>query len=73
MLTQMIRTTVYLPTDLVQLAKLAALEEGSSLTGLIKESLEVKLDTKKKVTKKIEWLGKKIGAGKVTRDMAYEI
>lgn len=70
---QMVRTTVYLPTDLVQLAKLTALEEGNSLTGLIKEGLEVKLGTKKKTVKKIEWVGKKIDAGKVTREMAYEI
>ena len=72
MLNQMVRTTVYLPTDLVQLAKLTALKEGSSLTGLIKESLEGKLVAQKKPVKKIDWVSKKIGAGKITRDMAYE-
>jgi len=73
MLTQMVRTTIYLPMDLVQMAKLTALKERNSLTGLIKESLEVKLGTNKKTVKKIKWVGKRIGAGKVTRDMAYEI
>lgn len=43
----MLRTTVYLPEELVNLAKLRAVEERLSVTQLVKEGLEERLGMKK--------------------------
>ena len=57
----MVRTTVYLPADLVALAKMSALDTGNTLTGLLRESLEEKLVVKAKRKKKIVWKTYKLG------------
>jgi hypothetical protein len=57
----MVRTTVYLPADLVALAKVSALNMGSTLTGLVreglKEKLKVRVNPKKKIVLKTYKLG----------------
>lgn len=59
--TQMVRTTVYLPADLVALAKMSALNTGSTLTGLMREGLEEKLKIKANPKKKIIMKTYKLG------------
>lgn len=59
--TQMVRTTVYLPADLVALAKMSALNTGSTLTGLMKEGLEEKLKVKTSLRKKVIMKTYKLG------------
>ena len=49
----MVRTTVYLPADLVALAKISALHMGNTLTGLVRAGLEEKLKIKSSQKKKI--------------------
>lgn len=70
--TQMVRTTVYLPADLVALAKISALNTGSSLTGLVKDSLEAKLVPKRKRQKKFKLGSYALGNYKFRRADAYE-
>lgn len=53
----LMRTTIVFPEDLLKLAKLKALDEGKSLSALIREATEEKLIGKKPKTKKLE-LGK---------------
>lgn len=72
MQTPMVRTTIYLPIELIQLAKSVALKKGSTLTGLVKESLEDKLQIKKKPLKKFIWKTHKLNIGKFKRSLAYE-
>lgn len=72
MQTQMVRTTVYLPADLVALAKMNALQVGNTLTGLVKESLEGKLIPKIKDKKKWKLGSYALGNYKFRRAHAYE-
>ncbi len=68
----MVRTTVYLPTDLVALAKVSALNTGNTLTGLVRESLEDKLEVR--IKKKNNWKLRTYALGnyKFRRADAYE-
>jgi post-segregation antitoxin (ccd killing protein) len=58
---QMVRTTVYLPADLVALAKTSALNMGNTLTGLMREGLENKLKVNAKRKKKFVLKSYKLG------------
>ena len=58
---QMVRTTVYLPADLVALAKASALNMGNTLTGLVREGLEEKLKIKANPKRKIVLKTYKLG------------
>lgn len=69
----MVRTTVYLPADLVALAKASALNTGNTLTGLVRAGLEEKLKIKTNPKKKFIWKTYKLGIGKFDRSMAYDI
>jgi hypothetical protein len=69
---QMVRTTVYLPADLVALAKISALNTGSSLTGLVKASLEEKLMPRAKPKKRWSLGSYALGNYKFKRGDAYE-
>lgn len=72
----MLRTTVYLPDELVNLAKLRAIEEKVPMTLLVKEGLEVRLGVKKikTIPKKFVWKTYNMGLGskKWKREWAYE-
>jgi hypothetical protein len=72
----MLRTTVYLPDELVNLAKLKAIEEKVPMTQLVKEGLEVRLGIKKVKTKssKFVWKTYNLGLGskRWKREWAYE-
>ena len=57
----MVRTTVYLPADLVALAKASALNMGNTLTGLVREGLEEKLKIKANAKRKIVLKTYKLG------------
>lgn len=46
--TQMVRTTVYLPADLVALAKIYAIKTGTTFSGLVRTLLEERLKIKHK-------------------------
>lgn len=72
--TQMVRTTVYLHKDLVDLAKSEALVRKTSLTGLVESGLEGELGLKKKARKGFKWGGHNLGFKfkKFDRAMAYE-
>ena len=72
MQTQMVRTTVYLPADLVALAKISALNMGSTLTGLVREGLEEKLKVKTKQKKNLVLGSYALGNYKFRRTDAYE-
>lgn len=61
MQTQMVRTTVYLPADLVALAKASALNTGGTLTGLVRAGLEEKLKVKTNFKKNGVWKTYKLG------------
>ena len=52
---------MYLPADLVALAKMNALSTGNTLTGLVKEGLEEKLEIKPKRKKKMVLKTYKLG------------
>jgi len=71
MQTQIVRTTVYLPRDLVALAKMEALSRKTHLTRLIESGLKKELGmvpSKKKFK-----LGKyNLGSYKFKREDAYE-
>ena len=58
----MVRTTVYLPADLVALAKMRALNTGDTLTGLVRAGLEkilkVKANPRRKAALKTCKLGR---------------
>lgn len=58
---QMVRTTVYLPADLVVLAKASALNMGTTLTGLVRAELEEKLKIKTNPKKKTDLKTYKLG------------
>ncbi len=58
---QMVRTTVYLPADLVALAKASALNTGNTLTGLVRAGLEEKLKIKTNPKKKMVLKTYKLG------------
>jgi len=58
---QMVRTTVYLPADLVALAKVSALNTGNTLTGLVRAGLEEKLKIKTNPKKKMVLKTYKLG------------
>ena len=47
----MVRTTVYLPTDLINLVKMKALEEKTSMGKLVVDGLKLKLGLKAKKRK----------------------
>ena len=68
----MVRTTVYLPADLVALAKASALNTGTTLTGLVKEGLEERLMVKAKVKKNWKIKTYALGNYKFRRADAYE-
>lgn len=68
----MVRTTVYLPVDLVALAKASALSTGSTLTGLVRAGLEEKLIPKIKDKKKWKLGSYALGNYKFRRADAYE-
>lgn len=70
--TQMIRTTVYLPVDLVALAKVSAYSEGNTLTGLVKDSLEERLIPKVRQKKEYKLGSYNLGNYKFRRADAYE-
>jgi len=57
----MVRTTVYLPADLVALAKISALNMGETLTGLVRAGLEEKLNVKTNYKKNIVLRTYKLG------------
>ncbi|MEK7503898.1 MAG: hypothetical protein AAB550_00115 [Patescibacteria group bacterium] len=59
--TQMVRTTVYLPADLIALAKVHALSMGNTLTGFVREGLEDKLKIKTKPEKEFVLKTHKLG------------
>lgn len=69
----MVRTTVYLPADLVALAKAHALNMGNTLTGFVREGLEDKLKVKTKLKKEFVLKTYKLGMGKFDRSMAYDL
>jgi len=70
--TQMVRTTVYLPADLVALAKASALNTGNTLTGLVREGLEEKLVVKAQKNKNWKLGTYALGNYKFRRADAYE-
>ncbi len=73
MQTQMVRTTVYLPADLMALARMSALNRGSTLTGLMQNGLKKELKIKTIFPKKFELKTYKLGIGKFNRSMAYDL
>lgn len=42
-MSNLLRTTITLPEDLLRIAKLASVKEGKTLSGLIRESLEKRI------------------------------
>ena len=73
MQTQMVRTTVYLPADLMALAKMSALNRGSTLTGLMQNGLIKELELKTISPKKFMLNTYKLGICKFNRSMAYDL
>ena len=73
MQTQMVRTTVYLPADLMALAKMSALNRGSTLTGLMQNGLIKELELNTISPKKFMLKTYKLGIGKFNRSMAYDL
>ena len=73
---QMLRTTVYLPEELISLAKMRSLEEKVTVTKLVKEGLEQRLGIsgRKAKLKKFVWGGFDLGlkSRKWKREWAYE-
>lgn len=63
---------MYLPADLVALAKASALNRGSTLTGLMREGLEEKLAVKAKRKKNWKIKTYALGNYKFRRADAYE-
>ena len=68
----MVRTTVYLPVDLVAMAKANALNTGDTLTGLVRAGLEEKLKVKTKRKKNLVLGSYALGNYKFRRADAYE-
>lgn len=58
----MMRTTVYLPMDLVQLAKAHALASRTNVTKLVEEGLRKKLRVRTKKVKTSAWPTYHLGA-----------
>jgi hypothetical protein len=73
--TQMVRTTVYLPADLVALAKISALNRNYTLTGLVKRGLEKELKINTKPKKEFTFKTYKLGNPNYVfkRSDAYEL
>jgi hypothetical protein len=69
--TQKMRTTVYLPADLVEMAKIVASERKMSFTRLVGKSLQAELGVKER--KKVFKMGSySMGDYKFKREDAYE-
>ena len=71
----MVRTTVYLPADLVALARMSALNRGSTLTGLMQNGLKKELNIKTKPKKEFVLKTYKLGNPnyRFKRADAYEL